>query len=204
MADLLSADKLLLFFIFFVPGFVSVKIWSLLVPSEHRSMADHAVEVLSFGCINFAILFWLVNIAIGMDHWAQYLLYIVVLFLFPMIWPIIVKTVLYSKFLRGKIVHPAPKAWDAFFQRGQPCFILVHLKSGQYVGGLYSSNSFASSFPNPEDLYIEQLWKMSGTGEFLKPMPDTKGLLISHDAIDFLELFKIPEKEKTNGKEKEQ
>ena len=202
MAELLTADKLLLFFIFFVPGFVSVKIWSLLVPSEHRSMADHAVEVLSFGCINFAILFWLVAIAIKMEHWAQYLIYGAILFLFPMIWPLIVKTILYSDFLRGRIVHPTPKAWDAFFQRGQPCFILVHLKSGQYVGGLYSGNSFASSFPNPEDLYIEELWKMSRTGKFIEPMPDTKGLLISHDAIDFLELFKTSQMEETNGTEK--
>jgi len=186
---LVSVDRFLLFIVFFVPGLISLKIWSLLVPSERINLADRALEVLTYGALNFAALFWVIIIAIRTGGWLQHLLYATVLLATPVVWPIFVNLILKSAFLRGRIVHPTPRAWDAYFGRGNPCFILVHLKNGEMVGGLYSSNSFASSFPNEEDVYIEQVWKIDETGSFDGPIQDTDGILIVGDSIEYLEFF---------------
>jgi len=186
---LLSVDRLLLFVVFFIPGLISLKIWSLLVPSERINVADRALEVLTYGALNFAALFWVIIIANRTGGWLQYLLYATVLLASPVVWPILVNLILKSKFMRGRIVHPTPRAWDAYFGRGHPSFILVHLKNGEMVGGLYSSRSFASSFPNEEDLYIEEVWKINENGSFDGPIEDTDGILLTGDSIEYLEFF---------------
>lgn len=62
-----------------------------------------------------------------------------------------------------------PKAWDHFFRnRRKACWVLVHLKGGGLVGGVFSKNSFASSYPDPEDLYLEEVWQVSGQPRSLR------------------------------------
>ena len=192
MGEVLSADKLLLFLVFFVPGFVSLKIWQLMIPSERLRIADQALEIVSFGCLNFAVLFWLVGIGIRETSppWIRYLSFSGVLLVFPALWPVILGAILKSNLLRGRIVHPTPRSWDYFFNRGELCYVLVHLRGGKLIAGFYGPDSFASSFPNPKDIYLEQVWKVNKNGEFLHAIEDTAGVLISHEYIDYMEFFK--------------
>jgi len=41
--DIWSADKILLFVLFFIPGFISIKIYSLIIPQRRSS---HYTEIL--------------------------------------------------------------------------------------------------------------------------------------------------------------
>ena len=113
------------------------------------------------------------------------------IFIFPIIWPIVLKNLLSSKLLRGRIIHPTPKAWDHFFSLGEPFWVLLHLKSGDLIGGLYGENSFAPSFPNEQDLYLEEVWRVDGNGQFIEKIDETGGLLIRDQEIEFLEFFEI-------------
>jgi hypothetical protein len=75
--------------------------------------------------------------------------------------------------------------------------MLIHIKDGRIIGGLYGPDSFASSYPEKEDIYLQETWKIDGNGKFLKKIADTKGLLINPDTIEYIELFDI--EEKNNG-----
>lgn len=73
-------------------------------------------------------------------------------------------------------------------------WVLVHLKSGKMIGGLFGKESFASSFPNSQDLYLEAVWKIDNKGLFKEEVPQTRGLLINSSEIEFLEFYRTVEK----------
>jgi hypothetical protein len=95
--------------------------------------------------------------------------------------------------IKKKIINPIPKAWDVFFRKQQPCFMMVHLKNGQIIGGLYAYASAASSYPEKEDLYLQELWELDDEGRFEKPIDGTMGLLVNNDSVDYIELFQYKE-----------
>jgi hypothetical protein len=68
--------------------------------------------------------------------------------------------------------------------------MLIHLKDGQIIGGLYAYESAASSYPESEDLYLQEVWEIDNKGKFTKPIEGTMGLLVSYNTVDFIELFK--------------
>ena len=196
MVDILETDKLLLFIVLIIPGFISMKVWNLLVPSQNRALNDYLFDALAYSFLNFALLFWLLLIVQRIDQlWVNIVLLVILLVIFPVLWPILWKIITTAKFLRGKIIHPTPKAWDYFFSLGKPCFMLVHLKDGNLIGGLYQSASFASSYPDPEDLYIQEVWKIDENGSFLEKMPQTAGMLLTRDSIDYIELYNLGDEE---------
>ncbi|EPM0865762.1 DUF6338 family protein, partial [Klebsiella pneumoniae] len=56
--DIWDKSKLLLFIIFVIPGFLSMKIYSILHPNSDIDMSKAIVEVVSYSCINYAIWFY--------------------------------------------------------------------------------------------------------------------------------------------------
>lgn len=192
MADLLDVDKLQLLLIIVLPGFISIKIWGLINPTAVLKTADYLIDAICYSFFNFAGLFWLIPIANGLDNKTiSALLFILILIVFPAVWPILLKIFLSAKWLRGKTLSPIPKAWDYFFGKCESCFMLLHLKNGKKIGGLYHRDSFASAYPESRDLYISELWSTDERGHFLSKIPGTKGMLISHDVVDYIELFRI-------------
>ena len=71
--------------------------------------------------------------------------------------------------------------------------MLIHLNNGRMIGGLYGTDSFASSYPEKEDIYLQEIWKIDTEGNFIEKITGSKGLLINHDVIEYVELFNIPE-----------
>ena len=195
-----NIETMMLIILFFVPGFISIKVYDLLVPNEKRDFSKSFLEAISYSCINFALLFP-VSILIHQDgfynnyqFWYFFLIFLVIC-IFPIIWPVLLKRLLYSKFLQGKIVHPLPKAWDYIFDQEKSFWVLIHLKNGNLIGGVYKKGSFASSFPNEQDLYLVEVWKVSKKGEFLSKVEQTGGLLIKDEEIEYMEFFKANIKE---------
>lgn len=56
MEKIFEGNSLLLFLIFFIPGFVSFKIYDLLVPGERRDFSKSAFDAIAYSALNFAIL----------------------------------------------------------------------------------------------------------------------------------------------------
>lgn len=72
---------------------------------------------------------------------------------------------------------------------------MIHLKNGQMVGGFYGPDSYATSFPNHGDIYLEAVYRVDETGTFVEPIESTQGLLISRDEYSYIELLSVPEVE---------
>jgi hypothetical protein len=43
---------------FVVPGFLSIRVYGLLLPGDEPSLKDNVLEALAFGILNFVIMFW--------------------------------------------------------------------------------------------------------------------------------------------------
>ena len=67
---------------------------------------------------------------------------------------------------------------------------IVHLKDSRRIGGLYSTNSFASSNPAQPEIYIEQVWALQEDGTFIEPVNLTEGFLVLGDEIVGIEFFR--------------
>jgi hypothetical protein len=64
--------------------------------------------------------------------------------------------------------------------------VLVRLKDGSEVYGLFHENSFAGSDPARRDIYIEAQFHVTEGGEWA-PIEDTGGVLIMGDQIATIE-----------------
>ncbi|EMV1560034.1 hypothetical protein AABV68_001296 [Enterobacter ludwigii] len=68
---------------------------------------------------------------------------------------------------------------------------MVTLKDGNKIAGKYSADSFSSSSPNPEQLYLEENWVINADGGFERARTDTLGILILSKDIEHIEFFRF-------------
>ena len=187
-------DKLILFLYFFVPGFISIKVYDLIIPSERRDFSKSILEAVAFSAINFAALAWLLNIIYAQEFYENYNVWFYVfltfiLFIAPIIWPVILLNIRKISFIAKYTLHPIEKPWDYVFYKKEAYWIIIHLKNGTRIGGRFDNNSFASSSPSREQIYIEEVWNIDEDGKFIKPIERSKGFLILGEEILGLEFF---------------
>jgi hypothetical protein len=186
-----ETKQFVLFLAFFVPGFISIKVYDLLWPSERRDWSKAVIEAIGFSAVNFAVLSPIVYpTVIGYGIFINPLLQtgvaFVALLIAPAIWPIILRTVLRK---RGLLLDPVHKPWDVVFKDRGECWIIVHLKDGRRIGGRFGRRSVASSAPAEEQLYLEEVWELDVHGAFLRAVDRSAGILISAPDIQAVELF---------------
>ncbi|MBI5330415.1 MAG: hypothetical protein HZB71_07370 [Betaproteobacteria bacterium] len=192
--DIWSTEKLPLFLMFVVPGFVSLKVWDLLVPGERRGFDSSLVEIVSYSALNFSALAWVIVPLLRNElNGAASLVAIVTIFvIFPTLWPIFWKWLRTRPWLSRFAIHPLVRPWDYVFSKREPAWIIVHLNDGSVVGGRYDERSFASSWPAPEQLYLEELWELDANRAFKRAIPQSRGAIIlgaDIRAIEFFEYF---------------
>lgn len=192
--DIWQESKLVLFLTMFIPGFVSMKVWDLLVPSERRDFGKSLVEAVAFSAINFALLFWLVDYLnkanlVSSAPFNYYVGNFALFFLFPIIWPVMLLWVMRQPIVAKHVIHPILKPWDYFFGKREPCWVIVYLKNGWAIGGRYDSRSFASSYPVKEQIYIEELWQLDSQRNFVNPILRSKGAIVLGEDILAIEFF---------------
>jgi hypothetical protein len=88
-------------------------------------------------------------------------------------------------------VHPIPKAWDWVFTRGlrRQYLARITLTDGTIIGAGWGQDSFASSYPQEEDLYLEVVYTLGEDGSFGDPRPLSAGVLLKRSEIRSIELF---------------
>jgi hypothetical protein len=91
--------------------------------------------------------------------------------------------------------RPAPRAWDELFWREPSLLVRIKLHNGEWVGGLFGRNSYASGYPEPQDLLLEQTYKVLDDGTFAEgDTPEDfveigSSILLSWTEVQFLEAF---------------
>ena len=87
------------------------------------------------------------------------------------------------------MINPTKSAWDSFFSKRESYYVIVTLKNGRKIGGKYGRNSFSSTYPNPEELYLEELWQLNERNGFENIEPKTEGILITEQEISTIEFY---------------
>ena len=198
--DIWDANKLLLFIAFVIPGFVSLKTYELLFPGTPKESDKLLVDAVAYSSINYALLLWPIysieTNQVRQSHPTAYVLfYVFVLLIAPIAWACVLKMLRTTEFFQRSMPHPTAKPWDFVFAQRKPYWAIVTLKDGKKIAGRYDSNSFASSSPAAEQLYLEENWVLNDDGGFDRPRTETAGILILSSEILTVELFKLTEGE---------
>jgi hypothetical protein len=193
--DIWQPDSFPMFLIFFIPGFISLKAYDLMVPNERRDISKSVFDVIVYSCVNFIIIYYpLVNFAHISNFFSNfgiisYISFLVIFLIFPLLWPVVLLQIFSFKLISSRIIHPFSKSWDFKFNKKEPALIIVHLKDGRLIGGFYGYDSFASSYPAEEQIYLETVWKLDDNGKFQHPIQKSQGILILKDEIMAVEFF---------------
>jgi len=186
--EFLTENTPVLIIVWVAPGFISLKIWSLVHPSQKIRISESIIEAIIFSGFTYIATIWLFFLIRDISFiWVYFLAVLIV----SVLCPILLKNILGSKFLKQKTISLIPKSWDYFFWKKKCCFMLVHVEKGRVIGGLYGPDSFASSYPEKEDIYLQEVWKIDEKGKFLERIPGSKGLLVNSDVIEYIEFFDI-------------
>lgn len=84
---------------------------------------------------------------------------------------------------------PTPSAWDFIFATVEPGWVRIRLQDGSWVGGWFAEKSFASAFPDPQELYIEVGYVLSPEGTFTGEVSAPGGMFVRCQdavAVDFI------------------
>lgn len=195
MNDILTGDKWIYFLFLFAPGFISLKIYDMLIPNEKRDFSKSWFDAVAYSAFNFAVLSPLLITSVHFDlsdtHpiW-QGIIAFFSLFICPICWPFLFR---WMQTWRIFPINPILKPWDFVFSKREPYWVIVHFKDGKYIGGVYSSESHTSTYPAKEQIYLQEVWEVDITvnpPKFIKKVERTKGIIILSEEIRSIELLR--------------
>jgi hypothetical protein len=88
-------------------------------------------------------------------------------------------------------IDPSPTSWDFVLGKGQAYLIRAKLRDGERVAGLFGPNSNASLYPEAQDLYMEQAWRLDEEGRFMQALEGSRGLLLRREDADIIEFLEV-------------
>lgn len=193
-------SKLIIFIAFVVPGFIAIKAYELLLPSRYSESSKQIIDAISYSCLNYAILLWPIYLieksSIPTSHPSLYVIFwSIVLFVAPVIWVVAWRFIRQWGFVQSLIPHPVQKPWDFVFSQRRAYWIIVTLKDGQKIAGKFGPNSFASSAPSEEQIYLEEEWLLNEDGGFDRQAEQSAGIIILSSEIRSVEFYNSGEDE---------
>lgn len=203
-----NIESLKLFIIFFVPGFIALKVFDLLNPNKPRDFSKSFYDAIVYSSINCALLIWPIYNRIFfkpyyIGHKCKYFAWLFfIIFIAPIIWSILWNWLINRRLLKKYFGHPAPMPWDFAFDQ-KSSWVIVKLKSGKKIGGIFEKNSGASFYPEKEQIYLEQVWEIDENEGFIRPIERTGGILILGDEISTVEFYKDEKGGDKNDRRKE-
>ena len=188
-------DKVFLFLVLVLPGFISLKVYDLVIASEKRDFSKSIIESICFSVLNFSalsvLLVYISTSDFVANHPVQYWASIILIFLImPILWPFIFLRISNTAYLKKYILSPYKQPWDYVFSKKEVMWVVLHMKNGRVIRGKYGKKSFASSYPSERQIYLEELWKGGSNGGIKSKVKRTSGVIISQDEISHIEFFK--------------
>lgn len=192
--DIWDGNKFALFIGFVVPGFIAIKVYELLSPSSQPDSSKQLIDAVSYSCLNYAILLWPIFLVesggIKSSHPQLYILfYMAVLFLSPVLIVFAWKFLRETEWVQKFVPHPTQKPWDYVFGQRRTYWVIVTLKNGEKIAGMYGPDSFASSAPSEEQIYLEEQWILNRDGGFERKAEQTLGIIILSSEIRSVEFM---------------
>jgi len=194
-----SPDAIYLAIAFIVPGYVFVWIRSLFLNRRPLKPQEQLVAYLAISAVNMAACSPLIIPLVENETLRQRpvlagLLWFLTLLAVPTLGGVLLGIAAQREWLHRFLqkvglrpVHVMPTAWEWQFSRiDGSAWIIVTLKDGSTVFGLFGSESFASSEPSERDIFIESVYTL---GENDSWTPAGKGALIPHGEIRCIEFI---------------
>lgn len=194
--DIFELDKLVIFIVFVIPGFVALKTYEALSLGPPRETGQQLIDAIAYSCLNYAVLAaGIYQVEVSGLHstspWVYGAFWLFFLFVAPVILTLGVWRLRHSRLVLNKLPHPVGKPWDFVFSQRRPYWVIVKLKDGSQIAGRYDSESFASSSPQPEQIYLEEAWQMNEDGGFERPRTNTAGIIVLGSEIVTIEFFQL-------------
>ncbi len=191
----LEADYVMAFVTLVLPGLLAMQTYRLRVPSENHNAKDRLIEIVTFSLLNLAIVGPVVSmyaqgplttLTAGQLWFAG----VLALVLAPVVLGLL--AAFGREFLDSKslAVGRYKTAFDSVFGLRAGCWLIVELDDGRIVGGRFGTNSYATTYPESGDLYIEELWTVSDDGRyFVAPSPGNPGIVLKSGEYKFIKVF---------------
>ena len=134
-------ESIQFFLLLFVPGFISIKVYDLLIPGERRDFVKTIPEAVSFSALNIAF-FFPISLMFSDDLFVKnpglYVLFLYSVFLLvPIVWPILWIWITKSGFISKFVRNPIPTPWDYVIGKRETFWVIAHLVDGRKIGGVY-------------------------------------------------------------------
>jgi len=187
-----DTSTLVLFLLFFVPGFISVQVYSLFIAVGDQDFSKKLPEVVAYSAIHYAVTLWPVFVTHGV---AQIVTAYLVVLVLPCAWPPLIlwarQRVKWSWVQR--MLKPEASPWDRVFSDRANRWVKIRTKDGQCVGGYMGRGSLTSSYPYPQQIYISREYKIDQTtGIFERsPVARTGGVLVDCNEIAYMQFFEV-------------
>jgi Family of unknown function (DUF6338) len=191
----IKIEHLLMFAGFVLPGAISMYFYGLITPQKEMRLQERLLEAVCFSILNFVVLYVPISIALdpafqARDWLWSYLLIVLCILMAPVVWPFLLVRFLRLAEAQGLIAVRAKTACDDFFGTDRPGFwVQVVLNDGTLVGGKFGDKSYASSFPEPGHIYIEELWQVDAYGQFESVVDGKPGVLLRPSDYKYLRVF---------------
>lgn len=92
--------------------------------------------------------------------------------------------------------HPTQKPWDYIFSKRASYWAKVTLQDGTQIAGKFAENSFVSSSPAKEQIYLEETWIINDKGYLERKEERSAGVIIVSE-IAYVELMTYSEEEQS-------
>ncbi|HET7229230.1 MAG TPA: DUF6338 family protein [Longimicrobium sp.] len=202
MGSRLDVTTVLLFIVVVFPGMISINVYRVLMPARPLDWTTAVLQGLFYSAVNFVpglpLLYLLLFGRDPLEHPVRYFVAaLLVLIVMPMLWPMATVAAFKSNWLRSQFKIRYPTAWDFFFDRCKSSLVLVHMKNGALLAGLWGPGSYAGTFPNDGDIYLEKVYGID-EGEIGEPLPNTRGVLLRKRDYEYVEFFEVTRSKEGN------
>lgn len=196
MFEKLTPELITWVLVLLVPGFLLRYALGFFVTPRENSESRNWLTMVAFSGFNFLpLMIWFG--AKGkipyVSGWGQFLLAILLVFIWPFLMAYLLALGIEKEWLRRWAkawgLNPKriePSAWDYQFRKPDACWLLVRLKDGGEVLGLYQDDSIAGSTDGERDLFIEKQYVLTANGEWAEK-ERSRGILIKADQIAWVE-----------------
>jgi hypothetical protein len=204
----LTFDKLIFFVFAVAPGFIAIQVYGLMCPGPKKDWGNSLVEVITYSLVNLSVWIWWVQSLVRQPfeqiHKVELTAaFVVVCVLSPvglsLGWFYLRTRVLHH---RLGVDHPTPRGWEHFVRTNHEYWVIFHLKTGKLLGGYFGPQSFAATFPQEPEMYVEEIWRVDDRGEFVEKVPGTLGGVIRVAECERVEFLSVEREGESDGAER--
>ena len=123
----------------------------------------------------------------------NYIIVVLGLVIAPIFTPLLLRRMRNVKWIRDHTLRPEATAWDYVFSSRKPYWVILHMKDGKDIGGVYADKSFTSAYPYKQDIYLEELWRLDSDNKFKEQIKGSAGIWVSVEDVSSIEFFKYGE-----------